>query len=190
MGTEWGRRAPEQGRAAGGTGQESRVAGLGCPAFRTRGERTSAAPRAPPPPAPPLFPPLFLALTSCLAISKAPAVRVRFHPPPPDAQAGARVQRTTARGESPGAPELPAPAASALPVLRPGLPGQVPPRSSRECCPGPAAKQLLALKAGCSHGSLSWLPPFALSPAATLLRAQACAEMPGGGLMFRPFPAL
>ena len=110
-----------------------------------------------------------------------------FHPPPPDARAGARVQRAGARGESPGAPGSPATAASAVPVLRPGLPRQVPPRNSRECCPGPAAKRLLALKAGCSRGSLSWLPAFPLSPAATLLRAQAWAEMPGGDLMLDHF---
>ena len=117
----------------------------GSPAVPTRGEQISVAPRAPPPPAPPPSPPpqLFPALTSCLAISKAPA-RASRSPP-------ATLRR---RGREPGShrpgvgrsPRLPG-----TPSARHGLPSspasrsprQVPPRSSRVCCPAPAAKQLL-----------------------------------------------
>lgn len=98
----------------------------GSPAVPTRGEQISVAPRAPPPPAPPPAPPpqLFPALTSCLAVSKAPA-RASRSPPPPnpaEARAGTRVPQAGAWGGVPGCPGLPAPAAGALPVPRPGPP--------------------------------------------------------------------
>lgn len=95
------------------------------PAAPTRGERISAAPRAPPPPAPPPSPPPSLRSPSPRSLPAwqlAKPLRERPDPPPPEARAGTRAPQAGAWGGVPGCPGLPAPAAGALAVPRPGAP--------------------------------------------------------------------
>ena len=190
MGTGWGRRAPEPGRAAGGTGEESRVAGLGCPAFRTRGERTSAAPRAPPPPAPPLSPPLFPALTSCLAISKAPAVCVRVPPPAPRRASRSPGAAGRGAGRVPGCPGVPSYRRERRSGPAPRSPTAGPAAELARVLPGTCCEAIISLKSRLQSRVALLAPCFPPesgrnSPPRTGLGGDAWRRSD-----VRPFPAL
>lgn len=180
--------------AASGTGEESRVLSQGALQSRRAGSRSQWLR------APLLLQRLLRLLLRSSSPRSLPAWQLakplpaRPDPPRPPALRRRGRERGSHRPER--GEESPAARDSQRPPRAPfqsrvRVPRQVPPRSSRVCCPAPAAKQLLiSLKTWLQSRVALRAPHLAPNRDATFLRAQAWAEMPGGDLIFKPFPDL